>query len=117
MKLAMIVVLTALITATSTIVLADCAWILWHDLQVILPGDSSSKEWTVVGTAKTFEECVELQEKALADHFTRLKNKNDNISGAEETILRGGPRIVTSNKNGKIEIRYSCWPESRDPRH
>jgi hypothetical protein len=113
-----IIVLTTLVAAASTNLLADCGWILWHELQVMAGRDSSEKEWSVAGSAKSFDQCAELQEKTLADHFKRLKSKNDSASdGAEEHILRGGPMIVVPLKSGRMEIRYSCWPESKDPRH
>ena len=60
MKPGVIVGLLVFIVATSTSVLADCGWILWYDLQVIVGGDSGQKEWTVAGTAKTFEQCTAL---------------------------------------------------------
>lgn len=117
MKWRAIIILTALVTITSTNVLADCAWILWHELQVFTERDSSQKVWTVTGTAKTFEQCVELREKTLADHFKELNSKSDNTPASEESILRGGSTIVSTMKHGRAEITYSCWPENRDPRH
>jgi len=99
-------------------VLADCAWILWHDLQTVVRGDSSGpKEWTVMGTAKTFEQCTEQQEMALAKYFADLKNKNTKIPDSKGTISRQGALIVASIPSGRIEMRFSCWPENRDPRH
>ena len=118
MKWGAIVVLTVLLAATSTNAIAECTWILWHDLNVMVGGDSGTKEWTAAGTAKTFEQCVELRENALADHFKRLNSKDDNTPGAAKTsISRSGPLIVLTMPHGRSEIRYSCWPENRDPRH
>jgi hypothetical protein len=118
MKFIAMIFLTALVAAMSTNALAECGWILWHDLQEFTGRDSSQKEWTVAGAANTFEQCVELQENALEDHFNRLTSVNDNTLGADKPIiLRGASMIVTTYKHGRSEIRYSCWPETRDPRH
>jgi len=118
MKLKVMIFLTALVTVMSTNVLAECGWILWHDLQEFTGRDSSQKEWTVAETADTFAQCAELRENALVDHFNRLTRMNDNTLDADKpTIVRGGSVIVTTYKHGRSEIRYSCWPETRDPRH
>ena len=117
MKLVAMIFLATLVTAMPTHVLAENGWILWHESQVVLPGNSGPKEWTVAGTAKTFDQCVALQEKTAADHFKRLKSKDHNSPDVVgESILRVGSTIVATLKYGRVEIRYSCWPENRDPR-
>ena len=117
MKFIAMIFLTALVAAMSTNALAECGWILWHDLQEFT-GRDSRQEWTVAETADTFAQCRELRENALVEHFNRLTRMNDNIQGADKpTIVRGGSVIVTTYKYGRSEIRYSCWPETRDPRH
>ena len=116
MKLVAMIFLAALVTAMSTNVLAENGWILWHESQVVLAGDSGPTKWTADGTTKTFEECEALQEKTISNHFKRLKNKEDASPGVVgESIFRGGSTIVATLKHGRVEIRYSCWPENRDP--
>jgi hypothetical protein len=118
MKSIATIFLTALVAAMSTNALAECGWILWHDLQEFTGRDSSPKEWTVAEAANTFEQCVELRENALEEHFNRLTSMNDNTLGDDKPItLRAGSIIVTTYKHVRSEIRYSCWPETRDPRH
>ena len=81
--------------------LADCAWILWHDLQTVAAGDSSGpKEWTVMATAKTFELCTEQQEKASATFFEDVKNNNAKIHAFKGTVSRKAPIVASRRADG-----------------
>jgi hypothetical protein len=113
MKLVAMIFLAALVTAMSTNVLAESGWILWHELQQVVRGDSGPKEWTEAGTAKTFEQCVALRASTVEDHLKRLQSDQPVIGTSR---LRVDSTIVTSTKYWWIEIRYSCWPENQDPR-
>jgi len=114
MKFVAMIFLAALVTTTSTNVLAESGWILWHELQVVIHEDVGPKEWTEAGTAKTFEQCVTLRASTVEDHLRRLRSEQP---ATGTSILRGDSTIISSTKNGWIEIKYSCWPENQDPRH
>jgi hypothetical protein len=113
-KSAAMIFLAALVTAMSTNVLAESGWILWHELEVVIHDDVGPKEWTEAGTAKTFEQCVTLRASTVDDHLKRLQSDRP-ATGTSR--LRGDSTIISSTKNGWIEIRYSCLPENQDPRH
>ena len=114
MMLVAMIFLAALVTAMSTHVLAASGWILWHELQVVEHEDVGPKEWTEAGTAKTFEQCVELRARTVEDHLKRLQSEQP---ATGRSFLLGDATIISSTKSGWIEIMYFCWPENLDPRH
>jgi hypothetical protein len=117
MKWGAIILLIALVATASTNVLAECGWILWFDSTITVRENSFPTEWEVVGSAKTYEQCTELQENLLAAHLKRFNSPNDQLPDAPKSEThRVGSRLISIVKGITTEVRYSCWPENRDPR-
>ncbi len=121
MKWGAIIVLAALIAATSNNVLADCGWILWFEGETTYAGNSFPSEWSVVEVANTFEKCSELQQNHLAAKLKRLKSIDEEFPSVgkeqDSNIFQGGSSIFAISKGRSTIISYTCWPENRDPRH
>lgn len=107
-----------------------CAWILWFENNQTIGGTTFQPEWEVAGSTDTFEKCTDQQEHALAAHLQSLisdkspefkpflgKNSYSRTSkDGSEVVMRIGPTLVWEYKGASKLLKYTCWPENRDPR-
>jgi hypothetical protein len=109
-----------------------CAWILWFESNQTIGDTSYRPEWEVAGSTDTFEKCQEQQEHALAAHLQRLisgtgpefkpflgkdsQSYSRTSKDGSEVVMRIGPTLVWEYKGASKLLKYTCWPENRDPR-
>ncbi len=94
-----------LLLAWAATVSAECAWVLWTNLELV--NSSTPSEWGIVKAVATRQDCI----AAMRTMYNRVRGgtttANDDIEGGSFLVIA---RDRTASTAGK------CLPDTVDPR-
>jgi hypothetical protein len=100
MKATRVLVVVCSLSALPAIASAECAWVLWEEVL-----HTSGREWSIVGTASSQQDCGSFGDRSVADRARRLRALGGEVSA-------DGNQVTVKGQTFFIHFRYLCLPDN-----